>query len=76
MIQGGEFLEPGLIHLHKQGEICEANRIMAITTDRPWRCLNCKSQLRVDQEFCRCGDRVISIKRMAELAGQRKADGK
>jgi len=39
---------------------------MTITSNEPWRCLNCKSKLRVDQEFCRCGDRVTSIKRLTE----------
>lgn len=44
---------------------------MTITTDRPWRCLHCKRELRADQEFCKCGDRVTSIKRMAELKAER-----
>ena len=31
-----------------------------LSADRPWRCINCKTQARDDQETCvKCGDRLI-----------------
>jgi rRNA maturation endonuclease Nob1 len=32
---------------------------MAITSDKPWKCLNCKTPCTDEQDACkRCGDRL------------------
>jgi len=39
---------------------------MAVTTDKPYGCLNCKTRVSADQEKCpKCGDRLKATPRRA-----------